>query len=358
VIVNATEAVTLSGRNAAGVASGLFSTASSVPPPGQPAGAAGRITVNAPVLAIADGGTISVATQNTGRAGDIVLGIGTLTLDGGARIDSSTAAAGQGGTVTVTATNAINLAASQVSSNATSAGAGGNIDLSASRISLVDGTRISATSTGTGNAGNIGLTARTDLVSRSSTVTTGATLADGGDITLAVGMLLHLVDSQITATVGTGSGGGGNIAIDPVFVILDGSEVRADAFGGPGGNIDIVAGTFLSSASAVSASSALGVQGTIDVSAGVTDVTGAVAPLPAALLQAVALLSESCATRATAGRNSTLVVRTRDGVPPEPGGALPSDPIVAGASAPRRAQAGPPRGAGRLALVRLRCGGS
>jgi large exoprotein involved in heme utilization and adhesion len=446
IVVDAAETVSIRGRNAAGVASGLFSTASSVPRPGQLAGAAGRITVDAPTLAIADGGTISVVTRNTGRAGDIVLRAGTLTLDGGARIDSSTEAEGAGGTVTITASGsvtitgsgngmfsnalgtgaagqvtiatpfllirdggavsattggpgkagdvllrvgrlalvndaavtsstggagqggtvrivaseAIDLDGSQVSSNATGAGDGGNLDLSASRVSLASGSQVSARSSGAGDAGNIGITARTALVSHSSTVTTGAALADGGGITLAVGTLLYLVDSEITATVGTGTGGGGNIAIDPAFVVLNGSGIRADAFGGPGGNIHIVAGTFLATDSVLSASSALGVQGTIDVSASVTDVSGATAPLPAGLLQAAALLSESCASRATAGRNSTLVVRTRDGVPPEPGGAVLSDPVVAGVAEPRFGHDGRAvrvAAPARLALVRVPCGG-
>jgi large exoprotein involved in heme utilization and adhesion len=446
IVVAAADAVSISGRNAAGEASGLFSTASSTPRPGAPAGDAGRITVDARTLTMADGGTISVATRNAGRAGDIVLDVGTLTLSGGARIDSSTAAggqggtvtitadesvtitgtgngmfsnaagagaagqvtiitpflliqqggavsattggqgkagdillkvgtlalqsdaavssstsgAGQGGTVTVSATDAIQLVGGQVTSNATGAGAGGNITLSGQLVSLADGAQISATSTGTGNAGNIVMTAGTALVSHSSTVTTGATTADGGDIVLSVGTLLYLVDSQVSATVGTGAGGGGNISIDPVFVVLQGSEVRADAFGGPGGNIDIVAGTFLADDSVLSASSALGVAGSVDVSAGVTDVSGATAPLPAALLQAAALLSESCVSRATAGRNSTLVVRTRDGVPPEPAGGILANPAVAGAGEPGPAPAGPVRGGrspARLALVKVRCAG-
>jgi hypothetical protein len=46
-------------------------------------------------------------------------------------------------------------------------------------------------------------------------VTTGATLADGGDISIATtGSLVHLTDSQVTTSVLGGVGDGGNIAID------------------------------------------------------------------------------------------------------------------------------------------------
>jgi hypothetical protein len=43
----------------------------------------------------------------------------------------------------------------------------------------------------------------------------------------------------MTATVKSGVGRGGNITIDPQFVILERSQIRADAFGG-------LEGTFVS----------------------------------------------------------------------------------------------------------------
>ena len=62
---------------------------------------------------------------------------------------------------------------------------------------------------------------------------------------------------------------------------MQGSQVRADAFGGPGGNVRIVAGVFLADpASRVSASSALGINGVVNIQAPVTSISGAVAPLP------------------------------------------------------------------------------
>ena len=72
----------------------------------------------------------------------------------------------------------------------------------------------------------------------------------------------------MTATVRTGVGKGGNITIDPQFVVMQGSQVRADALGGPGGNIHIVAAVFLADpASQVSASSVLDRQGVVNIQA-------------------------------------------------------------------------------------------
>ena len=58
--------------------------------------------------------------------------------------------------------------------------------------------------------------------------------------------MIRLRDSQITTAVGSGRGAGGNITIDPEFVVLENSQISANAFGGPGGNITIRAGVLLS----------------------------------------------------------------------------------------------------------------
>src|SRR5207249_425351 len=119
------------------------------------------------------------------------------------------------------------------------------------------------------------------------------------------------------------------------FVVLKDSQVRADAFGGPGGNVGIFADIYLTSGSIVSASSALGVPGTIAIQANVTDVSGTLTQLPAALLQGASLLRAACAARLAGGQASSLVVSGREGLPAEPGGILVS-PLVAegGAASP------------------------
>ena len=68
---------------------------------------------------------------------------------------------------------------------------------------------------------------------------------------------LSLFDSQVTTSVQSGVGQGGNITmgseLHPLgFLIMSDGQVRADAFGGPGGNIRLFAETFLSSGSIIS----------------------------------------------------------------------------------------------------------
>ena len=119
--------------------------------------------------------------------------------------------------------------------------------------------------------------------------------------------MVRLQDSQITTAVRSGEGRGGDITIDPHFVILENSQIRANAFGGPGGNIQITAEVFLADpASRVDASSELGIDGTVDIRAPVTDVSGTVAALPQTFGRELKLLRGLCAQRLQGGDAAVL----------------------------------------------------
>ena len=300
-------------------------------------GNAGQITVSTPTLTMGDGGTISVTTSGPGNAGNIALNVNNFTQTGGARVDSSTSGGGSGGDLSVTAANLASISGQGTGlfSTASSTGAGGDITVHAPQVQILDGATMSADSTGTATAtaGNVNIVT-SDLNMQNSSITTGATLADGGNISITTtGSIVHLTNSQITTSVQSGVGGGGNITIDSDLIILDDSRILANAFGGPGGNINITADVFLvnsggtlptSLAGIVDASSALSTPGTINVEAAFTDVSGEVAQLPEAPLQATELLRASCAARFAGGKASSLVLGGRDGVPIQPGGLLPS----------------------------------
>src|SRR5437588_8710944 len=139
-------------------------------------------------------------------------------------------------------------------------------------------------------------------------------------------------------------GKGGNYTIDPHFVVMQDSQVRADAFGGPGGNVRIVAGVFLADPkSQVSASSALGINGQVNIQAPVTSISGAVAPLPQEFAPVAELLRDRCVGRLREGRVSRLVLGGRDGVPSEPGSLLLS-PLIQAHPTENGEQAGAPAG--------------
>jgi large exoprotein involved in heme utilization and adhesion len=159
---------------------------------------------------------------------------------------------------------------------------------------------------------------------KNSFMTTEAAQADGGNIQITAPNLLRLQDSRITAEVGGGlQTVGGNITIDPQFVLLQNSQIVANAFEGQGGNIRIQAQTFLRDpASIVDASSQLGINGQVNIQAPVTSISGAIAPLPQAFAQTAELLGSRCAARLREGTVSRFVLGGRDGVPLEPGSLL------------------------------------
>jgi large exoprotein involved in heme utilization and adhesion len=124
--------------------------------------------------------------------------------------------------------------------------------------------------------------------------------------------------------VAGGLGQGGNIMIDPQFVIVNNSSIIANAFGGPGGNITIIANNFLASTtSVIEASSALSTPGVIEVRSPENNVENNIAQLPAAFIDASALLRGLCTARRT-GAPSSFVVAGRGGIPVDADGYLPS----------------------------------
>ncbi len=338
IFVTATGPITISGRS--GISTQAFGAD------------VGQVVVTAPSLSI-DDGFISTATLGTGDAGPVSIDVGTLTLTRGGQIISSSEreAEGSGGTITILARDLLSIsgrssspsgsapfideATSGIFSTTSGAARAGDIDITAGSIEVRDGATITATSFGTetGRAGDIRIVFDERLVLDGASLATEARLADGGSISIAsTGSLLYLRDGQITTSVQSGEGSGGNITIGSAAhpidqLVLDGGGIHANAFGGPGGNISIFADVFLSSTpleTAVTASSALSTPGTIAIEANVTDVSGGITELPANLLEAVALLRASCAARLAGGKASSLVVAGREGVPLEPGGLLPS----------------------------------
>jgi filamentous hemagglutinin family protein len=365
VTISATEALTIVGQDPAGtVQSAVVSQTLG-------AGNAGQVTITTPRLTMAEGGRIGTDTGGDGRAGSVRVEVGSVAIVSGAQISSRSGTevggtlrvgTGAGGTVTLTATEGVTLAGqgSGLSASTAGQGQGGNIVLQTQQVQLTDGAAISAQGGGAGPAGDITLNvgdllAQGAMLTSSSTgavtgnagtvtiqgpggtgtlatrvtligsvVATDTSVADGGDIQVRAQDMLRLRDSQITTAVSSGEGRGGNIFIDPEFVILERSQIRADAFGGPGGNIRIMTQGFVADAtSQVSASSARNVEGRIDIPAFTTP-SGLVAPLPLVFASAATLLRSACAARLHEGTISTLVERGRAGVPATPDGVLPS----------------------------------
>jgi filamentous hemagglutinin family protein len=344
--VTATDSIMISGL--AGISSQSFSAN------------VGLVDISASRL-IMDAGFINTSTLGVGNAGQVLVTADKVSLTNGAQIASSSqiAATGSGGSITVNASGSVTISgvgpadgvgsitftndpSSGIFTTASGTGAGGNSTINAGQlVSLSNGGKISAQSTGTDTAiaGNITINTPT-FESQNGIVTTASANAPGGNISIhTTGSLVHLTNSDITTSVNGGLGGGGDITIDSSLVVLDNSKVLAQAFGGPGGNINITADVFLvnsggivpsSLVGIVDASSTLNSPGIISIQASVTDVSGSVAQLPSAPLQATELLRAACAARFAGGKSSSLVLAGRDGVPMQPGSVLPSPLYVSG----------------------------
>ncbi|MGE5794113.1 MAG: hypothetical protein ACM36B_15560, partial [Bacteroidota bacterium] len=293
-------------------------------------GDAGRIVVHAPRVLLDDGRILSTAL-GSGQGGRVEIRAGDLVMRNGALIDARSAAgsSGNAGSIDIALTGRLTIAGhspidgtfSGLYTQTQGSGLGGSVTLGAAQVDVADGGRIEAKSTGTGNAGSISIAATDALRIFGGAISSEALQADGGNIDIRVGNLVHLRNSEITTAVGSGAGAGGNIFIDPTFVILENSKVTANAFGGPGGNIQIFAAYFLNTLdSLVDASSAAGVPGTVSISAPNTNQSTQIKVLPAQFFDATQLVREACAGRVGAGNGggSSLVGVGRGGLAASP----------------------------------------
>jgi large exoprotein involved in heme utilization and adhesion len=309
-----------------------------------PIGHGGNVELNVGSVSLANGAKIISGTSGVGQGGNITMTVGSLTLANQSEITSSSvgtlADAGNAGNVTITSSGAFTSNASTIATSAENA-RGGNIDVTAQSVALSNGAVMSASSRspllpdGGGNAGNIRITSASNVVMQNSSVTTEASHASGGSIEIDASDagMVQLVNSQVSTSVKgvAKQSDGGNITIDPQFVVLQNSQVIAQANAGAGGAIDIIAtSAFIADpASNVDASSTLGISGTINIQSPVQNVGGQLTPMPQEFSSAAALLAQQCAARVVDGKFSTFVVAGREGLPVEPGGFLASPSLTA-----------------------------
>ncbi len=270
-------------------------------------------------------GYVFAGTTASGKGGNIDVRARTVKLEDQGVITTATWGAGYGGDTLVTADLLQMSGEASISADSHDSGDGGSIVILGEDVVLSGDALISATSTGTGDAGNINIIAGGDLRSYHSGITTHADIAKGGNIKLSVDDVIYLMNSEITASVGGGSGDGGNVNIDPVFVVLNHSSITANAVAGNGGAINIVTDFYIESPdSTLSASSETGIDGRVEVNTGETDVGGSVVALKGSFLDASNLLKGHCSAARAGSNGSSLVVGGGGGMPTMPDTYLPS----------------------------------
>ena len=279
-------------------------------------GDGGRLRLFTDNLQLADGGTLSSRSsigRLTGREGEIPSGSGgVISIQGFTSPGTAVTIDGPGsGIVTTTEGTA----------------SGGEINLSAQSLTMTNRATITASSTGPGNAGDISINAGQRLDMRDSSIKTEAgpsSGGNGGNIDVQAVDRVRLVNSSISTSVLSDGGNGGNIMIDPNVVVLQGSDVVANAIQGAGGDITITTPLFLADASSqVSASSQFGLNGTVTIQNPTSNLSGSLGPLTSKPSQAQTLLTQRCAALANE-QTSSFIVAGREQLPADPGGWLTS----------------------------------
>ncbi len=279
VTVNATRGLTIAGTTSDGrFSSGIFASAQS-DDFFLPSGRSGTATVAGGTITIGAGGTISASTEGAGRGGDVHVTGGSIVLDGGTISASSSYVRNQ--------------------NSGPEEGLGGSITISADSLKLLNG----------------------------GAIVTDASSSDGGNITIKASDLVYLKDSKISASVSEQAGAGGNIFIDPVFVILDHSQISAKALEGVGGNIKIVSQFFLNFDSEISTRSEKGISGSVVINSPNINIGSGTVVLAGGYLDASSLIRQSCAARAGRAETSSFTGVGRGGLASGPGvlAAIPTE---------------------------------
>lgn len=312
-------------------------------------GRGGDVIVHADSASLLSGGQISADTSGRGAGGSIDLNATNLLISGADSLrptgifsgSSAIGAGGPAGSVQVQADSAQLTSGGSIGASSSSSGVGGSVVVGATELLLDRSSSIAASATGRGVAGSVDLTVEEPLYLRdSSSVRTTSAISDAGTVTInSASSILLQGDSSITVQANSGNAGsialfakhllslqnsrliaeagmnGGNILVDPDFIVLDHSIISANAVM-TGGNILLVAQNFLPSETPVTATGST--AGTVQISAPQLDLSGALAALSAQLVDPSIRFQERCAMR-LGGEVSTFLVLGRGGVEDSPG---------------------------------------
>jgi filamentous hemagglutinin family protein len=285
---------------------------------------AGSINVKAHNLTLRDAGELEAAAClcTEGSAGSINIDLtGTLIVTGyilddsynsgrdDSAISTSTRGKGNAGDININAKEIIVSDYGHIDSRSLTPTQGVIFE-------IVDGVPVVVEITDpAGYAGTIDITAENMSVTDNGGVTTVAYLAAGGSVNLNIEDTLYVNEGEISsaATGVTEGDSGGDVTIDPRFVILDNARIFANANAGDGGNI-LISGQYLftSADSVLDASSKKGIDGQVvlDSPNTVTSAVDAIAPPD---FEAPELLRDKCKLKIQGGQSS-LTVEGREGV--------------------------------------------
>lgn len=296
-------------------------------------GNAGNVWVGANDISISGGSTITASSTGSGNAGTVTVQglqspVSSFLIDGSnSGVFTKTTNAGTGGNLSVSSNSIVIQNKGTVSGETSGTGSGGNIALTAGQsVTIKDGAAVSSSSIGPGVAGNIEINAGKQLDVERGSITTQSNQLNGGNINIQAIDLVRVVDGKVSTSVLGGAGSGGNITIDPKVVLLQNSDILAQANRGTGGDISITTPVFIADESSrVDASTPFGLNGRITIQSPTSNLSGTVGQLVSKTSPLQVLLQNRCVALA-GGEQSTFLLAGRDALPGEPSGWL-SSPI-------------------------------
>ncbi|HDN27023.1 MAG TPA: S-layer family protein [Thioploca sp.] len=298
-----------------------------------------EIVANKAVLITGDA-LIAASTDGAGSGGQINLQAQQLQLENDNILTRNLGSEGNAGSIVLILADTLQVRGngSQIAASTRGSGKGGNVEIQARHLQMTEGGFISLNSLGQADAGELVLSLggtlqmedasiQTEIGTATTRATTGA---DGGNIKITTPSYLYLINSEISTSVGGGEGQGGNMTIQPQFIVLDGSQILAQAYGGPGGNINITTTGIYNFTGepierVINASSKYGVDGEVKVVSPDTDVSSKLLVLPAKYVGAEDQLKSPCHAR-MAENLSSFVMIASEGAANVPGDLLPSGP--------------------------------
>jgi filamentous hemagglutinin family protein len=317
------------GEDAEKNPSGIYTTSKYL---SDDAGDAGNISLYSDMIRFQDQSQIIANTEGPGQAGQIIIDADVVELTDDSSLSSTSMGnqgAGSGGTIDIHVSSELNINHANILTSSFGDGHAGHISIAAKWIQLSNQAGIrseSKASNDGGTAGKISVMADEALDIQDSFISTEAVNTakdivnmtqdkDNGHLVIRAKKQLKMINGTINSSVLGGMGNGGDIDIDPEMVLMQHSQIIANAYEGNGGNIHIVADHFIQSAdSIVQASSEYGFDGNIFIDAPDARIGNELVTLPSNYLDASQWLHTPCSLR-TSKDVSRLVISGRDAIP-------------------------------------------
>jgi filamentous hemagglutinin family protein len=216
-------------------------------------GDGGDLVITTGLLALIDGGEVSVTALATGNSGNVTIAADKIVVRGFndqtpsgifAQSVSALSTGGNAGTIQLATSDLVVSDNGQLAVTTEGGGSAGNIIVAANSIEITNGGSVSAESRllgpTAGTAGNIDLRAEQQLRVSSASVTTETANAPGGSIQLSAGDEMRIEQNSEISARANGEGAAGDIVVADTadFALTSGSAMTAETTGtGQGGQI-------------------------------------------------------------------------------------------------------------------------